>query len=62
MNNIDIKISKNNFRFDNNDVVILFVNDELNIIGKNNSKIDFVKNGQFIEKSIQQIINHFKNK
>ena len=62
MNNIDIKISKNNFRFDNNDVVILFVNDELNIIGKNNSKIDFVKNGQFIEKSIQQIINDFKNK
>ena len=56
----DIKICKDSFRFENDEVVILFVNNEFNIISKNNSKIDLIKNGKFIEKSIQQIINHFK--
>lgn len=56
----DIKICKDAFRFENDEVVILFVNNEFNIISKNNSKIDLIKNGKFIEKSIQQIINHFK--
>lgn len=57
----DIKICKDTFRFENDNVVILFVHNELNIMSKNNSKIDLVEDGKFIEKSIQQIINHFKN-
>lgn len=56
----DIKICKDTFRFENDDIVILFVDNELNIIYKNNSKIDLIKNGKFIEESVQQIINHFK--
>ena len=56
----DIKICKDTFRFENDDVVILFIDNELNIISKNNSKIDLIINGKFIEESIQQIINHFK--
>ena len=56
----DIKICKDTFRFENDNVVILFVYNELNIMSKNNSKIDLIKDGKFIEKSIQQIIDHFK--
>ena len=56
----NIKICKDAFRFENDDVVILFIDNELNIISKNNSKIDLIINGKFIEESIQQIINHFK--
>ena len=57
----DIKICKDSFRFENDDVVILFVHNELNIMSKNNSKINLIENSKFIEESIQTIINHFKN-
>ena len=57
----DIKICKDTFRFENDNVVILFVHNELNIMSKNSSKIDLIEDGKFIEESIQQIINHFKN-
>ena len=56
----NIKICKDAFRFENDNVVILFVHNELNIMSKNNSKIDLIEDGKFIEESIQQIINHFK--
>ena len=56
----NIKICKDTFRFENDNVVILFVHNELNIMSKNNSKIDLIEDGKFIEKSIQQIIDHFK--
>ena len=58
----DIKICKDTFRFDNEDVVILFSDNELNIMSRTNSQIDLIKNGKFIEKSIETIINHFKIK
>ncbi len=56
----NIKICKDAFRFENDNVVILFVHNELNIMSKNNSKIDLIEDGKFIEESIQQIIDHFK--
>lgn len=56
----DIKICKDTFRFENDDIVILFVNNELNIMFKNSSNINLIKNSKFMEESIQQIIDHFK--
>ena len=57
----DIKICKDTFRFENDNVVILFEHNELSIMSKNNSKINLIENAKFIEESIQRIINHFKN-
>lgn len=57
----NIKICKDTFRFENDNVVILFVHNELNIMFKNNSKINLIEDVKFIEKSMQRIINHFKN-
>ena len=57
----DIKICKDVFRFENDNIVILFVHNELNIMSKNNSKINLIEDVKFIEESIQKIIDHFKN-
>ena len=50
----NIKICKDTFRFENDNVVILFVHNKLNIMSKNNSKIDLIIDGKFIEESIDE--------
>ena len=63
----DIKISKNLFRFGNDEVVVFYDHiDNLLMINSKlpENKIDIIKNGTFIIKSlecIKNILNNIKN-
>lgn len=60
--NKKICIAKNTFRFDNEEIVVLFTDNKLDLIFKNKLLTNLNKNREFIENSLQEIINHFKNK
>ena len=57
---MSIVIHKDHFRFENYGVLV-FYSPELGLIirSNNESKIDLLKDGDFIEESINKIIKHF---